>query len=214
MLDSKAYLVLQSASLIFWDFDGVIKDSVEVKSLAFEKLFISKGSLFVQRVREHHLVHGGVSRYEKIKIYLSWLGQSPSEKEVEEYAHRFSQLVFRAVIESAWIPGVHEYLSKYHSKQIFVLVTATPQIEIELILKELKIESFFKWIYGSPVKKDHAIKEVLTNTKILTEKAIMVGDSLTDYEAAVKTEVAFVLRTASYNLQLQEKFQGTTFKIL
>lgn len=214
MVDTNAQIVLQSVPLVFWDFDGVIKDSVEVKSLAFEKLFVSEGPSFVQRVREHHLANGGVSRYEKIKIYLTWLGKKSSDKDVEEYANRFSELVFRAVIESAWVPGVQEYLAKYHSKQIFVLVTATPQAEIELILKELKIESFFKWIYGSPIKKDQAINEVLANTKFLTKQAIMVGDSSTDYDAAVKTGVSFVLKTAPYNLQLQEKFQGTTFKEL
>jgi len=31
--------LVDQAEVIFWDFDGVIKDSVEVKSIAFEKLF-------------------------------------------------------------------------------------------------------------------------------------------------------------------------------
>jgi|TARA_Y100000310_G_C20511448_1_gene729077 beta-phosphoglucomutase-like phosphatase (HAD superfamily) len=31
------------AKVIFWDFDGVIKDSVNVKTRAFEKLFLPFG---------------------------------------------------------------------------------------------------------------------------------------------------------------------------
>ena len=34
---------LESAKTVFWDFDGVIKDSVEIKSIAFGQLFIEFG---------------------------------------------------------------------------------------------------------------------------------------------------------------------------
>ena len=35
---------IKKAKTIFWDFDGVIKDSVSVKSDAFEELFLPFGS--------------------------------------------------------------------------------------------------------------------------------------------------------------------------
>ena len=39
------------SKVIFWDFDGVIKDSVEAKSSAFEKIFSSYGSNISNKVR-------------------------------------------------------------------------------------------------------------------------------------------------------------------
>ncbi len=42
-------------------------------------------------------------------------------------------------------------------------------------------------------------------------QALMIGDSQTDLEAAQKNQVPFVLRIASYNQPLQEKFTGLTF---
>lgn len=62
--------LIGSAELIFWDFDGVIKDSVSVKTLAFEKLFLPYGKKIAQKVKNHHEANGGVSRFEKIPLYL------------------------------------------------------------------------------------------------------------------------------------------------
>ena len=36
----KAYPLLKTMQVVFWDFDGVIKDSVVVKSKGYEKLFL------------------------------------------------------------------------------------------------------------------------------------------------------------------------------
>ena len=56
--------------IIFWDFDGVIKDSVQIKSKAFGNLFAQFGNIISKRVIEHHESNGGMSRFEKIPIYL------------------------------------------------------------------------------------------------------------------------------------------------
>ena len=47
--------------VIFWDFDGVIKDSVKVKSTAFGELFAPFGEDIVNRVIEHHEANSGIS---------------------------------------------------------------------------------------------------------------------------------------------------------
>ena len=90
---------LKSAKTIFWDFDGVIKDSIEVKSDAFEKLFLSFGSELAARVRTHHEANGGMSRFEKLPIYLDWSGQPSSQFYVKKYSESFSNLVKNKVIE-------------------------------------------------------------------------------------------------------------------
>ena len=65
--------------LIFWDFDGVIKDSVDVKTQEFVKLFESSGSHVAEQVRLHHEANGGISRFEKLPLYLHWAGEDPTE---------------------------------------------------------------------------------------------------------------------------------------
>lgn len=202
---------LKSKKIIFWDFDGVIKDSVFVKARAFEKLFEFADQNVIEQVRQHHLKFGGVSRFEKLKIYLEWAGVNPTPSQVEKFAQKFSEIVFSEVVSSEWVPGVFEYLKDNYTDQIYVLVTATPQKEIEAILTTIGIAPFFRKIHGAPVKKHIAIAEALSDFNIELEKSVLIGDSESDYEAAIKTKMQFILRTASYNSELTKKFDGIKF---
>jgi len=195
---------LESATTIFWDFDGVIKDSVEVKSDAFEKLFLPFGSKTAKKVRIHHEENGGMSRFDKIPVYIKWSEQKPTQEKVDEYAEKFSTLVKQKVVDSEWVPGVFNYLSSSHNKQQFFLITATPQQEIEDILTLLKIKYFFKEVVGSPMKKVNAIKCLMKKYSISPEKSVMVGDSVSDYSAAKANNLPFILRRTKLNGKLQQ----------
>ena len=46
--------LFKRAEIIFWDFDGVIKESVGVKSDAYEKLFLPFGEGVAKKIRRHH----------------------------------------------------------------------------------------------------------------------------------------------------------------
>jgi len=190
---------------IFWDFDGVIKDSVEVKSGAFEYLFLPFGKEIAKKVRMHHEANGGMSRFEKIPIYLEWSGQVPLQHLIDEYAAKFSLLVRKKVIASEWIDGVFGYLENNYNRQHFFLITATPQKEIEDIILSLNIKHFFKEVIGAPTKKNDAINILLKEYSIVPESSLMVGDSSSDYYAAKKNGVPFVLKRSNLNKALQRQ---------
>ena len=201
---NNAIHLLQTANLILWDFDGVIKDSVIVKSVAFEQLFLSYGSDIAKQVRFHHENHGGISRYDKIPIYLGWVGEPTDDDTVEKFCQRFSQLVQQAVIDSPWVPGVEDYLRNNRHNQIFILVTATPQAEIETILSALNLRDCFTDIYGSPVSKKQAIQTVLETYQVEPQHCLMIGDTRTDWQAAEANHVSFLLRKHNTNIHFQE----------
>ncbi|MCX5934210.1 MAG: hypothetical protein NTU99_05390, partial [Pseudanabaena sp. LacPavin_0818_WC45_MAG_42_6] len=48
---------------IVFDFDGVLVESVDVKTQAFGTLYAEYGDLIVEQVKAYHLLHGGVSRF-------------------------------------------------------------------------------------------------------------------------------------------------------
>jgi phosphoglycolate phosphatase-like HAD superfamily hydrolase len=200
-----------SARIVFWDFDGVIKDSVEVKSVGFEQLFLPYGQDVADRVRQHHEAHGGVSRYKKMPVYLAWAGETATPANIQLFCDRFSSLVQQAVIDAAWVPGVREYLLARHGAQYFVLVTATPQQEIERILAALEIAHCFREVHGAPVSKTDAISGVIQHLKCPPGQALMVGDSETDLEAADANQVPFLLRRTPLNLSLQARYSGPLF---
>jgi len=206
-----ARAMLTGALVVFWDFDGVIKESVTIKSDAFERLFASYGAEVAARVRHHHETHGGVSRYEKMPLYLEWAGEAATPARVDEFCSRFSTLVLQAVVDAAWVPGVREYLQAQYERQRFVLITATPQDEIEQILGACGIAQCFREVHGAPMKKAAAIRSVLDRWGQKPGEALVVGDSDTELAAAIANDVPFLLRCTDTNRELQERFGGPTF---
>lgn len=204
--------MIQNKAVIFWDFDGVIKDSVEVKSCAYEQLFEEFGSEVSKKIRVHHEVNGGMSRFDKFPIYLEWSDQQVSQTLVNEYSEKFSKLVKQSVIESEWVAGVAEYLKKNARIKTFFLVTATPQSEIEEILSSLKIGQYFQKVIGSPTNKGDAIKSLLGEYSIKLNEAVMIGDSSSDYEAASANHVPFILRRTNLNHELQKRLDCPMIK--
>ena len=202
---------LKKYSVVFWDFDGVIKDSVEVKTIAYVDLFRPYGKDVYDRVRQHHEVNGGVSRFDKIPLYLEWAGELVTKGKIKVFCKRFSQLVVQSVINSPWVPGAHDYLLTYCEEQCFVLVTATPQQEIEYILKKLNIVHCFYRCCGAPTEKSIAIRDVLQQLKISPKDAVMFGDAETDFKAAQNNDVTFMLRKTAINHQLQAQHTGLAF---
>ena len=194
--------------IVFWDFDGVIKDSVEVKTNAFRELFRSFGEEVMDKVTMHHVNNGGMSRFKKIPIYLSYAGIEPTENMIKEFTNQFAILVEDAVVNSNWVPGVLPVITNCKKNQHFVLVTATPQDEIERILTRLNIKSLFSNIFGSPITKSDAINVCLKMYNVNSKKTIMIGDSIADFEASQKTETNFLLRRTPENLISMQHFTG------
>ena len=205
------FAFLNQYSTIFWDFDGVIKDSVVVKSVAYECLFSSYGADVSSFVREHHDENGGMSRFDKIPIYLRKAGVAATDNIVEEFCAKFSAMVMEKVIDSPWVPGAFEYLKKTHANARFILVTATPKNEIEVILERLGIRNYFKSVYGAPLPKTDAIAEVMKRYSLKPEEAIMIGDATADFNAAVNNSVSFLLRQTAINGVLQKSYTGPQF---
>jgi len=202
---------IANARLVFWDFDGVIKDSVEAKSMAFESLFLPFGRELAQRVRQHHEANGGVSRFDKIPLYLGWAGEPASTSRVKEYCDRFSRLTLQAVIDSPWVPGVSEFIRGNYLRQYFVLVTSTPEEDIREILDAIDIAVCFREVHGAPETKASAIADVLDRINCRPENALMVGDSETDFVAARENSIPFLLRRTPLNKKLQAQYAGPAF---
>jgi phosphoglycolate phosphatase-like HAD superfamily hydrolase len=199
---------MRSFDTIFWDFDGVIKDSIEVKTMAYVQLFDSFGAQIPERVRAHHEANGGMSRFDKFPIYLDWAGLRPTLGLVNQYCDLFSVAVKQGVIDSPWVPGAERVLRNKRSGQMYILVSATPQDELELILQELQLTDCFGEIHGAPTKKSDAIAKVLASKKLNPKSCLMVGDAVADMEAAEDNKVLFLLRKHRSNKNLFVSYPG------
>lgn len=181
-----------TTDLIIYDFDGVICDSVKIKTEAFVKMY-SNYSLDIQNsVREFHLANGGVSRFEKFKYYESnLLGKKVDQKQILDLATTFSLLVKGKVEESPFINGVIPFIkSKKNQKQF--ICTGTPELEIKDIIFKKGISHLFNGIFGSPDNKVKIIERIINQTGVKSNNILFFGDTLTDYQAAKEFDIQFV----------------------
>ncbi len=203
---------IADAKIIFWDFDGVIKESVEVKTKAYADLFRSYGDAIADQVQDHHLKNGGVSRFEKIPLYMHWAGVGVDAANVGDFCSRFSQLVLQSVIEAPWVEGVERLLRTNPLRQTFILVSATPIDELRYILHALNLSECFSAVYGAPTSKKEAIRMTLEDGKYLRDECLMIGDALADMEAAKANDVPFLLRRHNANADLFSTYTGQSIK--
>ena len=180
---------------IFFDFDGVIIDSTEVKSRAFYNIYLPYGEKIASRAKDYHLGNGGISRYEKFKwCHQNLLGEELTKDNLNDMAQKFSHLVFQEVVNAPLIEGVEEFIKKNYNQMSFFIISGTPTSELQKICKELDISKFFHEICGSPTKKPEWGKIIIEKYRLKEEETIFIGDSTTDYRAAQELSIPFILR--------------------
>ena len=192
---------------VFFDFDGVICDSVDIKTQAFAEIYREYGKFVEKNVVKYHLKNGGISRYEKFKYWHEeYLSIDLTEKELEELAKKFSRLVFDKVVEANYIEGVNDtlnLLSEYNVPSY--IISGTPENEIKEIVVKKGLNDFFKEVHGSPKSKSTIVKNIMVKEKYNPSKCLFIGDALSDLEAADYNQIKFLGILHSYNSNIFPK---------
>lgn len=184
--------MLRYGAIVF-DFDGVLVESVDVKTRAFASLYEEHGKEVVAAVVAHHLQHGGLSRFEKFRhCHLAFLGRELSAAEELALGERFSALVEDAVVRAKWIPGAREFLDQWHGRLPIYVASGTPEIELLRIVERRGMAKYFAGVRGTPGSKGELISGFARAERLPPKSLLMVGDSTTDYEGAQQAGTDFI----------------------
>lgn len=183
---------IQPYELFFFDFDGTLKYSDDIKGKTFYKIFGKEiNNNIKKKIFLHHKNNLGIPRSEKIPYYMKLAGVKITKKNQDYYLKKYKNLIFKEVCNSKWVPGSKLFLKKIQEKKI-ILLTASPHVEIIKILKHIKIKNFFDKIYGYPNIKGDVIKKFLLKNKINPNKCIYFGNSQSDFNAAFKNKINYI----------------------
>ena len=183
---------------IAFDFDGVLVESVDVKTRAFELLYSDYGDEVRRAVVEYHLAHGGISRIEKFRYFHRViLGRNLTSDEESRLSHMFSILVEDAVVAAPWVKGAKEFLDSFYSSQNLYVASGTPEVELRRIISRRGMHHYFRDARGTPSAKGALLMEFSEKQGIDTKQLLMVGDAMTDYEAACDVGCVFIGRVAA-----------------
>jgi len=186
--------MFRAKRLYIFDFDGVLVDSVHVKTEAFAELYQEYGEEVVEQVVSHHNQNGGMSRYDKFRHYhRHFLGQSIGTEEVDELAAKFSELVVSKVVQSEKIVGADELLEYCKREGIVCAInSATPEEELKYIISQRGWDDYFRFVFGSPTKKAANILRIVEHSGKSIDEGLFFGDAINDFSAAQEVGIDFV----------------------
>lgn len=171
----------------------MILDSVEVKTRAFAELAEPFGEDAIQLMVQYHRENGGISRFVKFEWFFRNVLQMPlSPAESEEWGHKFESLVLEGVLKSEFIPGSLEFLQEFHSSLPLFVASGTPEKELNGIIIQRNLNSYFRETAGSPRTKEEIVKGFLRTYDLNPSELVFVGDAMSDYQAATACGLRFV----------------------
>lgn len=170
---------------IVFDCDGVILESVPVKTKAFGRMAEPYGDEARDRLLMYHKVHGGVSRYKKFEWFFSEvLGKEISPEELEDWGKRYADLAFEEVCRCELVPGIQEVLDTWKGRVPMYVCSGAPHEELTVILEGRGLSGYFNGVFGSPPGKSTLLAQIIKKAGVDPEKTLMVGDAPTDLHAA------------------------------
>jgi len=180
------------AGLIF-DFDGVIVDSVQLKVEAFLEMYRGHPPEILEAVEHYQRYHGGISRSRKFAYFeTELLGRPPDEARIAEMSERYARLVEDKVVAAPLIPGAEAFLTRYAARIPCSVISGTPEAELQRIAERRGLSGYFRRLMGFPTTKEQGIERFLEEGSFDRDRVAMIGDAMTDHDAAAATGVPFV----------------------
>lgn len=178
---------------IIFDFDGVILDSVPVKTEAYRQLFKEYPSELVEKIVEYHELNGGKSRYVKVKYFFNkLLNEKISEEDINKYALSYSALTKLELSQKKYlIEETLNYIKENSEKYNLHIASGADDEDLKYICNKLNLNQYFLSIKGSPKLKSEIVKDILKINVYELEETILIGDSLNDFEAANINDIEF-----------------------
>jgi phosphoglycolate phosphatase-like HAD superfamily hydrolase len=177
---------------IFFDFDGVIMDSMTLKldsyCHALDEFGFPRQEL--DRIMRQFM---GTSRRRILAAMYEELAGSPMNDELfQRSLSRFNQHDEASRARMEPIPGSTEFLEKIHDNYFTAVVTGTPEEVIKRTTAFHKLDPFFDVVRGSPDSKTKIISELMHDRRLHTSECLFIGDGKADQEAADACQVRFV----------------------
>jgi phosphoglycolate phosphatase-like HAD superfamily hydrolase len=179
---------------IFWDFDGVLMNSNDLRDIGFLEVLKDFPKEQVNQLMEFHQKNGGLSRYVKFRYFFEKVRvERITESEVLQWAEKFSKIMLQLLMDkSLLIDETINFVKQNHQKYNMHIVSGSDGNELRQICKSVKIDHYFQSIEGSPTPKIELVANILEKENYLAQSCILIGDSINDYEAALVHGIDFV----------------------
>lgn len=184
---------LKDKKNIFWDFDGVLMDSMPVRNKGFESVLKNYPKGQVDKLMQFHFRNGGLSRYVKFRYFFEDVLQTKvTDEEVNNRAQEFSEVMRKELIApELLIQDSLQFVKNNYKNYQMHIVSGSDQEELRFLCSALDISKYFISIHGSPAPKKELIKKLLKDHEYSLRETVLIGDSVNDLDAAVENNIEF-----------------------
>ena len=178
---------------ILFDFDGVILDSMTIRTEGFREIFSGYQKKDIDLLVDFHNKNGGLSRYVKIEYFFKKiLNQDIDNQKINEMAARFSEIMrYKLTNKRLLIEPTINFIDKHYKVFNFHIVSGSDQEELRFLCERLELREYFVSIFGSPTVKDVLVANIIKNHNYKKSETIIIGDSVNDFNSAKKNKIKF-----------------------
>ncbi len=186
-------MISRVKNMIF-DFDGVIIDSMHIRTEGFREIFSNYDDEVVNKLIKYHLYNAGLSRFHKIKyFYNELLNKQVSDEEIQIYADKFTNIMrLKLTSKDILIKDTIDFIKRNYNTYNFHIASGSEENELKFLCNKLDIDKYFKSIKGSPIHKNDLVRNIINDNNYSKELTVMIGDSINDYEAATVNGIKFL----------------------
>ena len=179
---------------IFWDFDGVILSSHEIRELGFKVALEKYPQEQIEALLRYHRENGGWSRYVKFTYFFEEIRKEAYDQEdINQLAQAYSNAVKPLLIDrSLLIAESMRFIEAKGENYRMYIASGSDGKELNEVCKGLDIAHYFHSIHGSPEAKTDILKRIIKENNHLPSNCLMIGDAINDYEAAVDNLMSFL----------------------
>lgn len=179
---------------IFWDFDGVILESKFVRINGFKEALKDYPENAVKELLLYHDENGGKSRYDKFNYFFARiLAKDHYDSDMSKALTLFNEYQLENLVNQDFIiKEIINFITEYQGVYSHVIISASDEQELRLICNKLNISHLFNGIFGSPIDKTSNIELRLKEFALDRSEVLYIGDTMNDYKAAVKNDIAFL----------------------
>ena len=184
---------LHDFKIFFWDFDGVIINSDNIRIKGFKNSLEDYNSNDVNSLLIFHKNNGGLSRYVKFRFFFEKILKQPlNEEKFQKLLLKYSKFCQKNLMnKKLLISEVIQYIKENYNNKIFHIASGSDNQELNELCNGMEISSYFKSINGSPEPKKEIIKRIIKENNYLKKNICLIGDSINDYQAAAFNKIFF-----------------------
>lgn len=183
-----------------FDFDGTLVASAPAKRQAFFDIFPAAGHSTVAAVLADDPDGSRHRVIPRMVALMQHQGVGLTETDPAHYVQRYGLVSTEAVARAPELPGASRLLARLSARMPLHLCSNTPEATVRAHVAARGWGDYFRSVEGHPTTKRDKLAALIAQGGLDPQRVAMVGDGVSDAEAAAANGCVFFAITADDDL--------------